>query len=436
MAWTIFGGLVCFAFGLALLVRLQPHPQQLHDFLQEWTSAKNFLSGRPVYLELKESVPFYFAGAYVRPRVGATEVNAHPPVSVLLVLPFAAFGYHQAYTVWNVVSLVCLAASLWLIMRPVGLNYSAWFLLPFATFLLSSNSLAQQVNQGQFNLVLLLLLTLAWSAERAGRPGLSGVWIGAAMAIKLFPGLLGLYFLCQRKWSAIWALVLTFVLLNAVALCLFGPDCFRAYLQDVLPKVGVFKSGWLNVSITGFWYKLFGAASPAVTALWQAPQLARFGAAATSLVVVAAAAWKCWKAQNLAERDLAFGTCIIAMLLVSPITWDHYFLMLVLPLATLWKLVPPAPWRRAMILGAIIVLTTVYAKWIWDAAIPGVGECPLRPGDVPSVVTPLQTLTVISYPFYTLMALFVFALLSRPVELTFHPQAGQGDEFGRAAGVG
>lgn len=421
--WLLLGGAVCFLFGLALLVRLNPRPDALHDFVQEWTSAKNALSGRPVYLELRKSVPLYFGAEYHVPRVGATEVNAHPPVSVLCVLPFAGLDYQRAYVAWNVLSLVCLVVSVWFIMRPAGLNFSPWFVLPFATFLLSSNSLAQQVNQGQFNLLLLLLLTLAWTAERADRPALSGLCLGAAAAIKLFPAALGLYYLCQRRWTGLATMVLTFLLLNGLALACLGPDCFRAYVYDVMPRVAEFRTGWPNASITGFWYKLLGTSGHTVQPLWPAPALAAMGTVLTSLAVIAATGWKCWRARTRPERDLAFGLSIIAILLLSPITWDHYFLLLLLSFAVLWKVLPANRIRRYGVIAAVVILTTINPKWIWDLTVPGDGEYVMAPSAVLSVATPGHVLTVISYQFYGLLTLFVFTLLSRPAATGDKPAA-------------
>src|SRR5581483_8289587 len=40
------------------------------------------------------------------------------------------------------------------------------------------------------------------------------------------------------------------------------------------------------------------------------------------------------------QRDLVWGMALVGMLLVSPITWDHYFLALLLPVMLLWNGLP------------------------------------------------------------------------------------------------
>jgi hypothetical protein len=407
--WIVVGGIVCLLWGLALLARLRPNPQELHDFAQEWTSARNFFTGHPIYLDLKRSVPVHFSGKYF----GPVEINAHPPASVLLVLPFALLEYRAAYVVWNVVSLITLPISLWLLFRPAGLNLNRWLVLPVVALLLLSNSLSQQVNQGQLNLVLLLLTVVAWSADRTGKPMLAGVMVGLAAAIKLFPGFLVVYFVCQRKWRAVIAMAVTFVAVHAATLVLLGADCFRDYICVVLPRVGAFRDYWPNASITGFWYKLFDGSSAHGIPVLHAPMLTRTGTWLCSLAVVALTVWRCWKARQPNERSQAFAICVVAMLLLSPITWDHYFLLLLVPFAVLWKLLSPTSVNRGFLIGAIFVLTTVYPKWVWDASIPGDGELADRPGMVRSVATTIDLLTVVSYQFYALVGLFLFSSISR-----------------------
>ncbi len=408
--WALVGGPICLLWGLALVVRLSPPYRHLHDFVQEWTSARNFFVGQPIYLRLSESIPQHLGSNY---QAHVIDVNAHPPASVLLTLPFAKLDYGSAYLAWNLLSLLMLALSLWLIMRPQGLRYSPWSIVPILVLILTSNSLAQQVNQGQLNLVLLLLLTLAWSAGRSNLLLLSGALIGAAAAIKLFPAFLGLYFLCRRQWQGVIGMGLAFVGLNVLTGAILGWGVFAAYFVDVVPQVGQFRDFWPNASIAGFWSKLFDSRSGHAIPLWQNALLASSGTILCCLLVTGAVAWKCWWAKGRAASDHAFALCVIAMLLVSPITWDHYFLLLVLPFAVLWRVLPATTFNRIALVAAIITLGVINPKWIWDATIPGDGELAWGEDVVVSVATPLQTLTVVSYQLYALLTLFVLGLVTK-----------------------
>jgi hypothetical protein len=413
VTWLVLAGVFCPLWGAATLLRVTPPRHVFYDYVQEWTSVRNLFSGRPIYMSMNESIPLHFGPDA---RALLLDVNAHPPASILLSLPFGLLGYREAHLAWNIVSLVMLAVSVWLIIRPTGLDLSPWMVLPMATFLLTSNSLAQQINHGQFNLVLLLLITGSWLANRSGREEAAGLLLGIAAAIKLFPAFLAVYFIAQRRWRSLAICGLSFLAINGLAAAIFGGDCYRTYWQEIVPKVNQgFRDFWPNASLNGYWCKLFDAPNGHVIPLVKCPSVYRIATLVSSCVVVALVLWKCRSARTLAQRDLAFGACVLAMLLVSPITWDHYFLMLLLSWAILWKHMEPHPANRALVLSSVLLLATIYPKWIWHLTIPGPGELVLDPNVKPSVAAPLHVLTVVSYQFYALLGLFLFAVSRRPV---------------------
>lgn len=108
--------------------------------------------------------------------------------------------------------------------------------------------------------------------------------------------------------------------------------------------------------------------------------------------------------------DRSFATCVIANLLVSPITWDHYFLLLSLPTLILWHSAECV--RVRVILLSMIAIMAANPSWIWNPLIAGDHELAALWGGEPSVATAWQTVSLIAYPCYTLVALFVFTLLS------------------------
>src|SRR5207253_2522977 len=172
------------------------------------------------------------------------EVNAHPPTSVLLAVPLARLDYPDAFLVWSLSSLAALAASVWLVVRHLRIPFSVWALAPALTLLLACNPFRQQMNQGQLNLVLLLLLTGVWVADRSARPGWAGALLGAATAIKLFPAFLFLYFLLRRQRRVVAAGVLSFAVLTGLTAALLGPATYRCYVEEVLPQVAQFRDWW------------------------------------------------------------------------------------------------------------------------------------------------------------------------------------------------
>jgi hypothetical protein len=266
---------------------------------------------------------------------------------------------------------------------------------------------------------LLGLIAGGWAARRADRPVLSGVLLGVAAAIKLFPAFLGLFFLCRREWRALAAMIAAFLALNGLTAAVLGVQTYRDYFGHVVPAVGnEFRDYWANASLTGFWSKLCDARSGHVAPLFTSPLIAKIGIVAGALTVIGLTAWKTWSATRPREQDVAFAVCLIAMMLVSPITWDHYFLMLIVAWMILWKYLPDRPGLKAFLLATVVILGTLRPIWIWLPAIGGPGESGvtgLAIGQA-SVAQPIHTLTVLSYQFYGLLALLAFALWFRPAD--------------------
>src|SRR5262249_11951472 len=131
------------------------------------------------------------------------EVNAHPPTAVLLALPFGWIDYRTAHLVWNILCVALLIVSIQLMIRQLSIRFHALDLLWLVPLLLLCTPFLLHLYLGQLNLLLLALIVATWSAERSDRPILAGFFLGTATAIKLFPGLLLLYFVLQRRWRVV-----------------------------------------------------------------------------------------------------------------------------------------------------------------------------------------------------------------------------------------
>jgi hypothetical protein len=389
---------------VAILVQLPalapvawPPRDIISDFYQDWASARNPSQGLPVYAEHAVTVPRYIGR--VDPVCMRNRVNAHPPTSVLLTLPFAGLDYRAGLLAWNLASLGLLGVSLAIVGRQLAIRPPAWAVLPASALLMFCRPLVQQLIHGQWNLVLLVLVVGAWAADRSDRPRLAGALVGAATAIKLFPGFLFLYFLLRRRWSALVAGFLTLAALTCLTVAVLGAGAYRDYARDVLPQLGSFRSSWFNSSLVGFWTRLFDPATQEehVEPLWRSAAAARAGILISWAAVTASVTWVVLRAWTRRALDHAFGLAVTGMLLLSPTTWDHGFLLLLLPVAVLGVDPPRSCGAR---LGLI---TALAALWLWQkpfchAVIPG--------GISDGMARPVHTLTVIAYPSYALVLLF------------------------------
>ncbi len=385
------------------------------DFFQEWASARNRLTGLPVYTPHAVTLPRYLGQRLPPDTPWTVDVNAHPPPAVLLAFPLAPLSFPTAFLLWNLISAAALLASLWLIARGLPWRCSVWVVLPLVALLSVCYPFWHQMIHGNLNLVLLALLTGCWAAARSGRPGCAGVLLGAAAAVKLFPAFLAFYFLARRQGKVLGAAAAAFAVLTLVSICLLGGEAYRTYLTEVLPQAAQrYRLAWLNLSLAAFWAKLFDPPGIRfgihITPLLASRFLAHAAFVASALAITAAVAFCAARARSRRDGDLAFGLALVGMLLVSPITWEHSLLLLPLPLAVLWKRLPPSL-PALGVYGVAVILLWLPPVAVVEYAMTLLGSVPKRGAGWSA--GPVEALTALSVQTWALLALFTLSLALR-----------------------
>ena len=179
-------------------------------------------------------------------------------------------------------------------------------------------------NYGQINLFLCALLLLG---AVAGKEWLAGASVGVAAGIKLTPAVTGLYYLLQKRWSAVvWSIVF-FALTVAIGLVLLPAETWRFFTKLMLDpgRTGPVWSA-INQSLRGAVARVAGAD---LTSVWLVLAMA------AGLLGV----WATWVCLRAGDRAAALLAVQFTGLLISPISWSHHWVW-VLPLL-LWCLFGP-----------------------------------------------------------------------------------------------
>jgi hypothetical protein len=156
----------------------------------------------------------------------------HPPMCAVPMLPLTWLPSLEAKRVWLVLNLGFLALALWILRRVTQIS---WRRLLFLTFLCIL-PLRENFLFGQYYLLILLLLCVAYYAYCRGRHFTSGAVLAAAASLKIFPVFFLILFLRKRNWRASAGMVTGGAVLAAISLLLFGWDVHRIYLLEVLPR--------------------------------------------------------------------------------------------------------------------------------------------------------------------------------------------------------
>ncbi len=258
-----------------------------------------------------------------------TVAYIYPPMFALALAPLTPLGLLWAGRVWLLVVHAAFTASLWLILRiNPELTPAARRLFLIAAFLFMPVYLTLHFQQVA-SLWLLLLTAALWAALRR-HDRAAAVFLALAASLKVVPiFLIPLFARVGRSAIALWA---SAALVAITALTVLASPGSLDFFTVVLPRLSLGNANWDNGSINGLISRtvdlfpgVFGS------------QTARVAAALISASVVIVVGITLWQAGR-AGRDpwqlrLNLAALLVALLIVSSVTWQHHLVTLLLPLA-------------------------------------------------------------------------------------------------------
>ncbi|MBM0224955.1 glycosyltransferase 87 family protein [Micromonospora sp. ATA51] len=305
--WLLIPGLAVLAVSLAAYVAfVRDHPFRGTDFNMYLGAAHAFLDGQPVY------------------QLGYTTLNlpyTYPPVTLPFVVPLAWFDDRAALNLMNAVGVVGMLAAVWFTTKMLGYEGTRGRLglvAAVGAVLLWTEPLQRNLDLGQINIFVMLLVVADLAIPDRSR--FKGVLIGAATATKLLPGLFVVYLLLTRRIRAAIVAAGTFVGLTLLGAIIQPGGSYDYWLTGrafdshrVLMTSGPRYGG--NQSLQGFTARLLET-DQQNTIWWM-----------LSVVVVLVAGLALATAlQRHGEEAMAMIVVGFTMLLISPVSWSHYWL--------------------------------------------------------------------------------------------------------------
>lgn len=331
------------------------------DFAQDYFAARALLAGESVYGDAVTELGRVHFGL-------PTPANFHPPLVAVLFAPLSLLPYRAAFVVFGLAS-----GALFLALMVAVARVAAPALgdARAAVACLLWWPLWACLTHGQVSLWVAAALAACWLADERGRPAAAGALAALATLLKLFPGLLALYFVLRRDRRALAAMALALAAGLALSAAVVGGDDFGRWVSDeVWAATAGFVSHPLNVSLAGAVQTLLGEPAWGVAPVVAAPRAARLLTLAGIVLVLAATIASARRLLRLggSGRRRLFSALVVAALLVSPLTWSHTLAAAALPL-----LVAGASPGRAQ---PVAVLATAYLLIGFPA--PPVGQLVVR----------------------------------------------------------
>jgi hypothetical protein len=272
-------------------------------------------------------------------RSSAADGFIGPPFQALFFAPFAAIAGWQpmaAKLVWHALNVGCLAIGVWFSLRAcdaADLSRRPWLPMLFAPLLAILLPAQTNFEHQNMNALLLALIAGATWHVTAGSAVAAGILVGTATALKAFPVILIAYLAIRRHWIAAIAATATAAVLSLLPAVVYGASGFADLVQDFV-RLG--NSGWPirvnNQSLIAVTDRLLisgiGANAQGVHTFSDAgPFVAGFWIVAMALgVAMLAPLVSTPRRRANVPAELAAVTT--AAILISPIAWDHYWLLM------------------------------------------------------------------------------------------------------------
>ena len=269
----------------------------------------------------------------------------YPPLFALLFAPVTLLPYGAAYVAWLGLGVFFLAASSWLFLSSLdaplrstrGMLLAAGAILTACLFYPVARNLAI----GQSSLLLLLLMTGVMvklrSRTRAG-DAWAGVCLAGGILLKLTPALFLPYLALRRRWRALGYSMAALVLLMAVSIGAVGLEPHRVYFERMVPQLSGGTAFYPNQSLTGLVARISGEdlrladlLDPAAAAARVARWLGLILMGVTLLLAVRRRAASPASPHDPDEDDRGFGLLLLAGLAASPISWEHHYVLALIP---------------------------------------------------------------------------------------------------------
>lgn len=343
------------------------------DIMQDIVSADQLLQGESLYPEnvnqkirdlLEKESPrgslFWWDSNLHQKEIEAREitfrqhwVQAHPPLMTLLLAPFVSWwGTLGAQVVFAIISVGLILLTLIVLFQSGVIGFSPRDKLVILLLVLASEPVISALRLGQSGPLLGALMTLGWLCLRRDRAVRAGIALGVATSLKLYPGLLLPYLLLRNRRAFLSALG-TIGALALLTGLITGWSTFQEFYrtaQGVVPRYEAYPG---NISFLGalarsglthhriFFYTV---------SILGVGMIGLFFLRGTSAP------------KNQSDLDLEYAVVILLMPLLSPIAWDHYLSILIMPLMILGSIA----FRRSSGWGSVPGLITL----IWVLCLP------------------------------------------------------------------
>lgn len=345
---TMLPLVVLFLIGLFFIYKAVYFPP--HDFANYYYAA--------FFLENGQFNPIIYDPSWFNIQIEMYTKNAYAayapntPFLALSFIPLTWFSFGTAKIIFNSISLFLFITSLYRLFRhyKINLNYIFIILILFIV------PIKNNILFGQVYFLLFFLITEGFLAYKKNRTVRMSILWSLAILLKVFPILLFLFFLFQKRYKSVLYLGSALVILLFISIFINGSEAWVFYLKEVLPKAsngeisGEFVKNYQSLLM--FFKHAFIENTENKNLLFQSNFAFQAAMVSVKLIIVSLGVFYTIKKKSSLE---IFSFWVIAFYLLSPYSSSYGSLLLIIPLILVFR---ENSWKLILFSSSLLFLYT------------------------------------------------------------------------------
>lgn len=247
----------------------------------------------------------------------------YPPFTLILFTPFSLLPYEISAKIWVLISVLAVLYIIYLLNKIYNVSFFSPFNLLLSSLIFLSFPLKFTLGMGQVNILILLLVTLAFYFMQKNKFYYSGLFFALPFAIKFFPPLILLYFILQKKWKILLAFTSAIIIIIAITVIIVPLPTMLYYSQKLLPSFfSSWKGDYYNQALTGLLMR--NITDPGLRESLRV--IIPFILLSINFFAIVKNRTKTKQRENLEIASL-----VILNVLINNFSWQHHYVFLILP---------------------------------------------------------------------------------------------------------